>query len=280
MILIADSGSSKTDWRILNTNSSIGQLKTDGINPYFEKEEEIFEKLNVQLKSQIRQVISEIYFYGTGCTDDKKPAVKNAIKRCFPKAKIHVENDMLAAARSLCNHEKGIACILGTGANSCLYDGRNIVRNLRSFGFLLGDEGSGAYLGKQLIINYLRGDLPDHLSDKFDKRFQLSENEIMENVYAKPFPNRFLASFSKFLFDHHKDPYIYKLIYDGFTLFFDKNVLKYENARDCKVHFVGSIAFYYANILRQAGQDKGIIVKNILESPIAGLTLFHNAELN
>ncbi len=275
MRLIADSGSSKTDWRLLNGEEIVQQFSSNGINPYYQKQDTIYNDIQNTLIPNINGNIEQVFFYGAGCIDDKKLPVEKALINCFPEAQIAVENDVLAAARALCNKEEGIACILGTGANSCFYNGRNITKNLRAFGFLLGDEGSGAYLGKQLIIRYLRKQLPEHLTEKFNNRFHLSEESIMEKVYGEPFPNRYLASFSKFLFHHQKDPYIYKLIYDAFEAFIKNYILKYQNAKAHKVHFVGSIAFYYANILRQACQDQGITVKNILETPIAGLTLYH-----
>ncbi len=275
MRLIADSGSSKTDWRLLDGDKIVQQFNSNGINPYYQQEEIIFNEIQNALKTITGIEIQNIHFYGAGCINEKKIPVEAALHRSFPNASVEVENDVLAAARALCNTSPGIACILGTGANSCFYDGAKITQNLRAFGFLLGDEGSGAYLGKQLIIRYLRKELPAHLTSKFDKRFQLSEESIMEKVYGEAFPNRYLASFSKFLFHHQKDPYIYSLIYDGFKAFIKHYVLKYHEAKNHRVHFVGSIAFYYANILRQVCQDQGITVKNILETPIAGLTLFH-----
>ena len=276
MKLIADSGSSKTDWRALHADGTIEQYKSGGINPFYQNEAEISAALAEDLRPQIKEKPSEIFFYGAGCVNGEKQAVmKNALLKNFPGAKVSVENDILGAARALCHRQPGIACILGTGANSCLYDGQKIVENIRGYGFLLGDEGSGAYLGKQLVIRYLRKELPGDLNEKFKKRFPLADDEILHQVHHTPYPNRYLASFSKFLFHHIRNPHIYQLVYDGFALFMEKNVLKYANASQYKVHFVGSIAFYYANILRQVAGDKGITVKNILESPIAGLTLYH-----
>ena len=279
MKLIADSGSSKTDWRILHPDGTIQQYKTGGINPFYQDESEIREELSKNLKPKVPEGVTHIFFYGAGCVNkEKQDVLKNALLLNFPWALVNVENDILGAARALCHHEPGIACILGTGANSCLYDGDKIVENIRGYGFILGDEGSGSYLGKRLVINYLRKELPEELLRSFKKRFPLEEDEILNEVHTQPYPNRYLASFSKFLFHHIKEPYIYKLVYDGFALFMEKNVLKYENASQYKVHFVGSIAFYFANILRQVANDRGITLKNILESPIAGLTLYHQTD--
>ena len=279
MKLIADSGSSKTDWRALHADGTIEQYKSRGINPFYQDESEISKELSENLRPQLPEGVKEIFFYGAGCVNrEKKDILKNALLKNFPGAIVSVENDILGAARALCNREPGIACILGTGANSCLYNGKKIVENIRGYGFLLGDEGSGAYLGKQLVSSYLRKELSEALREKFKKRFPMSEDEILHEVHTQPYPNRYLASFSKFLFHHIKDPYIYKMVYDGFSLFMEKIVLKYENANRYKVHFVGSVAFYFANILRQVAIDKGVTVKNILESPIAGLTLYHQSD--
>jgi glucosamine kinase len=276
MLLIADSGSTKTDWRIIDQDKNIAQAKTAGFNPYYQTEEQIFAELKEVLLPQVKGDITEIYFYGAGCSSpDKNALVENALSRVFLKAQVHVSHDLLAAARALCGSEAGIACILGTGSNSCLYDGKDIVANKASLGYILGDEGSGAVLGKLLVSKYFNRELPGHLMAKFEKRYALSREELLDNVYKKPFPNRYLAKFSQFLFHNLSDPYIYKLVYDAFADFFDKNVLYYENYADYKVHFTGSIAFYYSNILRQVANDKGIVVKNILENPIAGLTLYH-----
>ena len=281
MKLIADSGSSKTDWRAIHADGTIRQFKSGGINPFYQDEDEISEELAKNFRPQIQDQVSEIFFYGAGCVNEEKQDVlKNALTKNFPGTMVQVENDILGAARALCHREPGIACILGTGANSCLYDGGKIVENIRGYGFLLGDEGSGSYLGKQLVIRYLRKELPTELHKRFKKRYPMTDDEILNEVHTQPYPNRYLASFSKFLFHHIRDPYVYQLVYDGFALFMDKNVLKYKNADQYKVHFVGSIAFYYTNILRQVANDKGITVKNILESPIAGLTLYHQSDLD
>lgn len=276
MILIADSGSTKTDWRIIAKDGSIQQLKTEGFNPYYQSSDEISQLLKADLLPKITSDISTIYFYGAGCANpDKNAVVKDALQRNFQNCTIEINSDLLAAARATCNHEQGIACILGTGSNSCLFDGNEIIENIRPLGFLLGDEGSGAYLGKMLLVSYLRKELPENLADKFNDAYNTSIDEVLQKVYKEPFPNKYLASFSKFLFDNINEPYVYQLVSQAFETFIKKNVMKYENHENVKVHFVGSIAFYYANVLRQVASDLGVAVKNILETPIAGLTLYH-----
>ncbi len=276
MILIADSGSTKTDWRIIAEDGSIQQLKTEGFNPYYQSSSEISRVVKRDLLPKITSDISTIHFYGAGCANPEKNAiVKDALQENFQNCTIEINSDLLAAARATCNHEQGIACILGTGSNSCLFDGKEIIENVRPLGFVMGDEGSGAYLGKMLLISYLRSELPEELAEKFSDRYRVSIDEVLQKVYKESFPNKYLASYSKFLFDNISEPYIYQLVYQAFEIFLKKNVMKYENHENVKVHFVGSIAFYYANVLRQVASDLGIAVKNILETPIAGLTLYH-----
>lgn len=275
MILIADSGASKTDWRMLH-NGEIEQAQTLGFNPYYQPEEQLDKEVREVLLPQIKHPVSEIYYYGTGCSSDKnRQVIRNVMQRYFPDAYIEVWHDLEAAARALCGREEGIACILGTGANSCYYDGKKITDNITSLGYILGDEGSGAWMGKRILADYLRKDLPPKLWDQFKKRFPMSRDEILSRVYSEEMPSRFLGSFSHFIFQHLREPYCYKLVYDGFTEFYEKNVCKYERSSELPVHFTGSVAFYFSDVLRQAGADKGLKVGRIVESPIAGLTLYH-----
>ncbi len=277
MKLIAESGSSKTDWRILDQEGNISQAKTSGLNLQIQQEEDINDLLKEELLPQLAgKNITEVYFYGAGCTAGKiTEKMHGLLGKLFASAAIHVTDDLVAAARGLCGKNPGIACILGTGSNSCVYDGEKITDQIPPLGYILGDEGSGTYIGKQLLNAFLKRDMPQDLHAAFDKRFNITQAEVLENVYKKPAPNRYLASFSKFAFHHVKHPYIYQLLYKGFESFFEKNVVKYKNYQQHKIHFTGSIAFYYSNILRQVANDKGLLARNIMESPIAGLTLYH-----
>ncbi len=276
MILIADSGSTKTDWRMIDSQGNIAQAKTVGINPYHQPEDAIAQLLRDELLPQLAMPVAQVYFYGAGCaTREVSRQVQRAIAQVFQEAAIEVYSDLVAAARALCTHTPGIACILGTGANSCLYDGAVITDHIPPLGYILGDEGSGAYLGKELLNRFLKRDIPEDLRQPFEKRYQLTEADALENVYRKPQANRYLAGFSRFAFHHLQHPYIARMVYDGFAAFFDKNVCPYKDYEQYQVHFTGSVAFYYSNLLRQVASDKGIAVQNILESPIAGLTLYH-----
>lgn len=279
MILLADSGATKTDWRKISSKGDIEQYKSAGINPFLQKEEDI--KLMVAvLRKQILDPVDQVYFYGAGCSTAENKMVLNRIfQETFPDAKINIAHDLMGAARSLCGFDEGIASILGTGANSCFYDGNKIVKNMPALGYVLGDEGSGSWLGKELLVLFLRDELNPAIADRLRKRFELNKDVILENVYQKEMASTYLAGFSKFIFQNLKDPQLYRLVYQGFELFFQKNIEKYENYKQLPVHFTGSVAFYYSNILRQVANDKGILVKNIVESPIAGLTLYHQKQL-
>lgn len=280
MIIIADSGGSKIDWRLLYNDGAIGQANGPGFNPYYQPVEDLTNTIRDTIVPLAKERVEKIFFYGAGVSSEKNQVtVQTAFQEFFPEAEIEIGWDLLAAARALCGHEPGIACIMGTGSNSCLYDGEKIVHNVANLGWILADEGSGAYIGKRLIFDYLRENMPKTLADQFRKRYPFHREEILERVYQHEKPSAFLASFSRFIFQHLKDPYCYKLIYSSFSEFYENNVMKYENYQSYKVHFTGSIAFYFSDVLRQVANDKGITVRNILEGPIAGLTLYHRADL-
>ncbi len=282
MILIADSGGSKTDWRLVLKNGNIEQASSPGFNPYYQPIEDLKGIVQDILLPKIppAEKVEEIYFYGAGVSSEKNQlTIKDAFLDFFPSAQIEIGWDLLAAARALCGKEPGIACIMGTGSNSCLYDGRDIIDNVANLGWILADEGSGANIGRKFLVDYLRKKLPETLASQFYARFPYTREEFLEKVYQEEKPSAFLASFAKFIFQHLKEPYCYQLIYASFAEFYENNVMKYENYQNLKVHFTGSIAFYFSDILRQVANDKGIMVKNILEGPIAGLTLFHTQKV-
>jgi N-acetylglucosamine kinase-like BadF-type ATPase len=283
MILIADSGSTKTDWRFIDEKKNIYQAHTQGINPYFVNTNEIAQILENELKSKLPEYAFnekvEIYFYGAGCSNfDKCKDVYNGIKKVFPNASITVEHDLLAAARALCGHNEGLAAILGTGSNSCYYNGKEILQNQPSLGFILGDEGSGAFLGKQLICDFLNEEMPKEISDRIKERFKITKDEILENVYKKPYPSRYLASFSKFIYQNINHDYCRQLVVNAFRLFFDRHICKYPRRGELPLGIVGSVGYYYSNIISRIADEKGIPMGKVLESPIAGLTLYHLGE--
>lgn len=277
MILIADSGSTKTDWCMVEKGGKAAQrFTTKGTNPFFQTQEEINAEI-AALKPRLQGKQPEaVYFYGAGCGfPDKINTVTRILQQQLQTSFVEVNTDMLAAARGLCGHRTGIACILGTGSNSCFYDGEKIVANVSPLGFILGDEGSGAVLGKLLVGNLLKNQMTPGLKDEFLQQTGLTLAEIIEHVYRKPFPNRFLAGFSPFLAQHLHDPSVHNLILESFCEFFRRNVMQYEDYQQYKVHFTGSIAFYYQEILYAAANLMNISIGNISQSPMEGLLQYH-----
>lgn len=276
MILIADSGSTKTDWCIVFNGTLIKRIGTKGINPFFQSEEEIQQELTASLLPQLPEgTINSVYFYGAGCTPEKAPVLRRAIADSLPViGNIKANSDMLAAARGLCGHEAGIACILGTGSNSCFYNGEEIISNISPLGFILGDEGSGAVLGKLLVGDVLKNQLPSTIKEAFLKQFDLTVPEIIDRVYRQPFPNRFLASLSPFLAQHLDEPAIRTLVLNSFIAFLRRNVMQYDY-KQYPAHFIGSVAHCYKDILQEAAQQTGIQVDKILQSPMEGLIQYH-----
>ena len=278
MILIADSGSTKTDWCVILNGTPIKRIGTKGLNPFFQSEEEIQQELTHSLLPQLPEgTINSVYFYGAGCTPEKAPVLRRAIADSLPiVGNIKAYSDMLAAARGLCGHEAGIACVLGTGSNSCFYDGKEIVNNISPLGFILGDEGSGAVLGKLLVGEILKNQLSPAIKEAFLKQFDLTAPEIIDRVYRQPFPNRFLASLSPFIAQHLEEPGIRQLVLDSFIAFFRRNVMQYDYTQ-YPAHFIGSVAHCYKEILQEAAQETGIRIGKILQSPMEGLILYHTA---
>ena len=280
MILIADSGSSKTDWRVIHSDKRISQHRGIGFNPYYQTSEEMAIQMQDENLMNFESEIEEIYFYGAGCSSpDRKNEVSSALKTVFPTAKIIIDHDLAAAARSTCGHQAGIACILGTGSNSCDYDGVQIVDSRPAPGYIFGDEGGGGYVGRKLLKDFINDEMPSEIKKELVDNFHLTNTVIQEHVYQKPFPNRYMASFCRFITEHKSNPYCYMLYYSSFQEFFKQHVMKYKDYSQKPVNFVGSIAYYNSDILRKAAFDVEINVNLIIESPIAGLTLYHKENL-
>jgi N-acetylglucosamine kinase-like BadF-type ATPase len=278
MKLVADSGSTKTQWTLFSPDMEKKEFLTAGINPYYQSQEEIADFLSNNLKFTDEEytTVSEIYFYGAGCADEiKNEVVRGALCRFFPNAAIEVQSDLLGAARALFGHNPGIACILGTGSNSCYYDGEIIVKNITPLGFILGDEGSGAVLGRQLIADYMKRMMPLDVSDLFYERFHIDRTKIMESVYRRPFPNRFMASFAPFVSMHREHPYIQQLILDGFDAFFRRNVMQYDY-QSLPAGFIGSVGNCFQRELTTVASRYGIRITEIHKSPIDGLITYHS----
>lgn len=277
MKLIADSGSTKTDWCLIDDNGERKTVQTIGINPYHMNSAAIKEVLDKELYPFIYpDEVKEIFYYGAGCSTVRKcQTIDNVLQDFFTKANIEVHHDLLGAARALCGNEPGIACILGTGSNSCYYDGNDISENVVSLGYLFGDEGSGAHMGKQLIIDYFRGIIPSDIIESFNKRYNPTVESILDAVYNQPRPSRFLASFSPFLLENISHPYIKGLVTGSFDEFFNRNVSSYSNYQSVKVNFTGSVAYFFRDILVESAAKAGISTNKIYRSAIEGLIDFH-----
>jgi N-acetylglucosamine kinase-like BadF-type ATPase len=277
--LIADSGATKTDWCLIKGNEILKHYSGKGISPVFQTEDQISNEIHNNVFPEFKEWnISKIHFYGSGCIAENIPIVKNAIFKIFPIETIEVYSDLIAAAHSLCGHKPGIACILGTGSNSCEWDGNRIINQISPLGFILGDEGSGAYIGKKLIGDALKNQLTPGLKELLLDEYELTPSIIIDKVYRQPFPSRFLASLSPFISKHLDDESIRQIVINSFNDFFKRNIMQY-NFSEKSVNFVGSIAWYYSDILKETAQLNGIITGNILKSPMIGLIEYYSKTL-
>lgn len=284
MKLIADSGSTKTDWALIPSEKGLPQLyHTIGFNPYFIDSESIYNTLTENLTGSFdANAISEVHFYGSGCaTPEKKQIVHKALTRAFPNAQIAVGHDLLGSARSLLGNQKGFAAILGTGANTCIYDGTDCVANIDSLGYLLGDEGSGSYIGKKLVRDFMRKRLEPELYQRFKERFQIESNDqIYQTLYTTQFPNRYLAGFCKFADEYTDHPYIRNKVRDSFRDFFKNLVSKYPDYKHYTFNCVGSVGYVFRDILEEVAVSYEMKMGNIIQSPIEGLIDFHRKAPN
>lgn len=270
MILVADSGSSSSDWMLNTPDSKPLFFKTKGLNPFFVNEREI-EKVMKDVPEIIPYIdeIREVYFFGAGCiTPDRREIVSNALSVLFPKAFISVESDLLGAAFATCGLEKGLVATLGTGSDISFYDGGNLLPSVHGNGYVLGDEGSGAWFGKRLITSFLYGTMPRDLSKLFEAKYRVTKDTVIKNVYQKDRPNSYLASFTPFMSENRAHPFIDKLLTDGFDEFVRTNIMTYPNFWEYKCNFVGSIAYVFDIQLHAVCNLHGVQVGKILRSPI------------
>lgn len=280
MILIADCGSTKIDWCLLNGKEKVAQIFTTGMNAILLTQQEMTECIHNELMPHLASYkeVDQIFYYGAGIINDEiRQHVVNALKANLPDVQsIEVNSDLLAAARALCQRQPGVACIMGTGSNSCYYDGERVVDNVSPLGYILGDEGSGAVLGKRLVGDVLKKQLPEPLCEEFLKTYDLDRNKIITAVYRQPAPNRFLAQFGPFLAKHIDDPAIHNLVLTSFKDFFVRNVASYKGYKELPCNFVGSVAHYFEPVLREAAQALGITIGNIIKNPMEGLVKYHS----
>ncbi len=280
-ILIADSGSTKTEWIFINDKDRKSFL-SDGLNPYFRTHGQLSESIKNGVKSILKNThVNEIFFYGSGTGNkSRKVILKNAIEENFPDSKVNIQTDMLGAAIACFGKEEGVACILGTGSNTCVFDGDEIVKSIPSLGFVLGDEGSGGYFGKRILNGYYYKTMPEDLRKVLDEQYDMTLEPVLHKVYEEPQANRFVASFSKLLGDHKDHPYIRNMVKKGFEAFADKQLAYYEESKEMNIAFVGSIASVYEDILREVLESKEMNLSVVIRKPLAKLEEFHTSALH
>ena len=276
-ILIADSGSTKTQWCLLAGDKK-KMISTQGISPYFLNDESLEKILTEELLPKTGKIeIDEVHYYGTGCSNPINISlVKRGLKKLYKNATVNVNHDLLGAAKALCGHEKGIACILGTGSNSCYYNGKKVVKNSPGLGFILGDEGSGTHLGKKVLQYYLYNTFDAELMDKFKMKYPQTSSEILDSVYKEELPNRFLAGFVPFLIENRGHFMIENIIEDSINDFFFNHIYKYRESWSLPINFVGSVAYGFKDILVDMCREYEIKLGNVIKSPMDGLIKYHS----
>lgn len=275
--LIADSGSTKAEWCLLDGKKK-KTIFTQGISPYFLDANQITEIVYAGVKNKLKQIVpDQIFYYGTGCSNPNHvETVKKALQKVFPGAAVKVDHDLMGAAKALCGNEKGVACILGTGSNSCYYNGKKIVKNSPGLGFILGDEGSGAHLGKKVVQYYLYNTFDPDLMDRFNAKYNTNAVEVLEAVYKEPLPNRYLAAFVPFLVENRGHYMIENIIEDSFNDFFFNHVYKYRESWTMPVNFIGSVAFGFKDVLAEMCRIYELQLGKVLKNPMDGLVKFHS----
>jgi len=277
MILVADSGSTKTEWALIDDNNVVCEFKTIGLNPVFVSSKDILIELNQSKIIEYSLKVDEIHFFGAGCsTAERKDVILRALKKIFINAVIEVESDLLGAAISQFGLKNGIIGILGTGSNTGVYKNGMISENISSLGYILGDEGSGAVIGKAFIKLYLDNELPQELKEKFSNKFDLNLDKIIAKVYKEPFPNRFLASFMPFIHENIDNKFLKNMLYNSFANFLNKTIIKYEDVNDYELKLIGSISFYFSDIIKDICKSKSINLVSISKSPLKGLIRYYS----
>jgi len=281
LILIADSGSTKCAWKLISPDGEFSDFITAGINPFFRTTESIYEELKTALFPFTGPGVKEIFFYGSGIINESKAEIiRGALLKLYPEAEIGLFSDVLAASHSLFGTSSGIACILGTGSNACLYDGSIVVAGVSPLGFILGDECSGAVLGRKLLGDYFKEVMPTHLRFKFEQKYHLTRDEALQRVYKTERPNHFLASFAPFLSDEIADKYAHNLFRDSLIEFFDRNVTKIPDYASFPIGFVGSVAFYLKEIVYEVCEKYKMTCIAIHRDPMDGLVKYHLKKSN
>jgi N-acetylglucosamine kinase-like BadF-type ATPase len=277
MILIADSGSTKTSWLLVNNNQVIEEITTSGYNPYYYKGNGLVELIKKELEPELSTTnITKIFFYGSGCSSDFNcTMVKSALWEIFPNAAIEINHDLKGAAVALLKNEPGIACILGTGSNSCLWNGQKILENVPSVGYLLGDEGSGTYIGMKILKGVLENTAPESIINEFYTHYKLNFENTLYKIYNEPEPNRFFSSICLFASEHLGEKWIYNAVKQSFIEFINNQIKNYSNYKESEVCFTGSVAYSFKNILVEACAENDIKTGIFLKNPIEGLFDYH-----
>jgi len=272
MIVVADSGSSKTDWMVYTPNE-VQAFSTQGINPYFLTAQDILKILSKNKGfGSIANEVKEVYFFGAGCSSpDKHEVVSNGLSSFFPNAFVSVDHDLIGSAYATCGKQEGLTCILGTGSNISYFDGNNVHTGNHGLGYVLGDEGSGTFFGRKVLVSYLYKTMPEDLREFFANTFEVTKDIVINHIYQKPLPNSYLASFSRFMISHKSHPFIQQMLKDGFQEFVDTNIKDYKMYKNIPCNFVGSIAFYYQDELREVCTKNQIKIGKILQKPIEGI---------
>jgi len=279
MILIADSGSTKTDWRLITDKGKKFSFRSEGINPYFHTPESIVQTLNnIDFSPYTFYDISKVFFYSAGSnTSQNVKIMEQGFEKVFVNAEINILHDLLGAARALFEDDSGIAGILGTGSNSCLFINGKIEMNLGGQGYMLGDEGSGMHLGRKVVRDFMNDLMPDDVLEQFVDEYNLTKDQITFNVYKKMFPNRFLASFSKFVNENMDHSYFQALADDAFTKYFERYIIQYPDYRKYKLRIVGSVGYHFSDLIIEMGKKYGIEVDKFIKGPIEGLVAYHTS---
>ena len=274
--IIADSGATKCQWTLI-LGKEKKSITTIGISPYFLSEEQMVDTIVTGFQKKVDpQIIDAIYFYGTGLSNSKNvAAIKKALKKVFKNATLDIQTDLVAVARATCQTKKGVACILGTGSNTGYYNGKVIAKNSPGLGYVLGDEGSGAYLGKKVLQYYLYKTFDEELMLSFESKYKLSKDQILDAVYKQPLPNRYMASFSTFLSEHRGHYMIENIIEDGLNDFFFTHLNKLNESWLYPIYFSGSIAYVFKDVIKQLATGYELEVGKIIKSPMDGLIEYH-----
>jgi len=283
MIAIADSGTTKTTWQFVDRDGFNQRFNTIGFNPYYQDTESIYSNIVTGLipNMDLSRPLEYIYFYGAGCERlEKREHVAIALRRAFPKANVWVNHDLLAAARALFGNQPGLACISGTGSNTCLYNGTDVTKNIQSLGLSLGDEGSGGYKGKLFVRAYIREELPTYLRDLYEQEHADRTPEIMDGVYVKDFPSRYLASFMPFIVKNLSDPFMKDLVRQSFKDLFDNCITKYPGYKEMPIGFIGSTGYYTKEILDAVAYSYGVEISKIIRNPMDALSDYHLSNAN